>query len=321
MHFRVGKKDGEKKGLKWALTQLLVVPRFVRAIMNDKTDLVYLNTDLTRASILRDFFLFTAARYILGKKVLLHIHGGHFLMTPPSRTSLFFHMIRKMLTGASICIVLSEIEQQAILTNFGAAGIALPNAIKISEASNRGKNFNNKLQIIFLGRVVKSKGVHIIASSLKNLNPFFEDFDFNIYGSGPELDILLSELDSVKGLSYNYHGVVQGPEKWKALEAAHIFLLPSLFGEGLPIAMLEAMGRGCIPIVSDDASISSVVDDNVNGFIVTKGDDHHLATTIQKLIQNRKDLPGLSESAQTTIRSRYNIESYLNRLNAYCAAI
>ncbi|RYZ18557.1 MAG: glycosyltransferase, partial [Chitinophagaceae bacterium] len=247
MHFRVGKKDGEKKGLKWVMTQFLIVPRFIRTIKQTRTDLVYLNTDLTRPSILRDYLLFVAAKYFLRKKVLLHVHGGHFLMTPPRQGSPFLFMIRKMLTGASVCIVLSEIEQKAILKNFGAPGIALPNAIEVTETSNQGKNFNNKLQIIFLGRVVKSKGIHVIASSLKNLNSFFLDFEFHIYGSGPELDILLEELGTVKGLSYKYHGVVRGQEKWNALEKAHIFLLPSLFGEGLPIAMLEAMGSGCIP--------------------------------------------------------------------------
>ena len=99
---------------------------------------------------------------------------------------------------------------------------------------------------------------------------------------------------------------------------AHVFLLPSLYGEGLPIAMLEAMGRGCIPVVSDDASISSVVTTGDNGYIVKKGDYSDLAEKIQKLLQNRNLMPGMSVKAQSTIRHKYDIDSYLERLNQYC---
>jgi glycosyltransferase involved in cell wall biosynthesis len=321
IHYRVGKRDGERKGLKWAFNQVVLAPSLLRAIVKHKIDLVYLNTDLTRASILRDYFLFSTAKRLLGKKVLLHIHGGHFLMSPPSPGSPFTFMIRSMLRGAGLCVVLSEIEQEAIKKNYGVSGVALPNAIEVSALGRKEKYFNEKLRIIFLGRIVASKGVHVIADAMKQLKQLFSAFEFHIYGSGPELDSLLGKLSSVEGLDFTYNGVAKGKDKWLALENAHLFLLPSLFGEGLPIAMLEAMGQGCIPIVSDDASISTVVTDSVNGCIVKKGDSNHLGSTIQKLLYNRNILPAMSSKAQSTIRSSYDIDSYVNRLNQYCASI
>ena len=318
IHYKVGNKDGEGKGIKWAVKQVTLVPHMILTIVRKKIDLVYLNTDLTGPSILRDYFLFFAAKYLLRKKVLLHIHGGHFLMEPPAPGSPFLFMIKKMLNGADLCIVLSEIEQQSIKNNYGVNGVALPNAIEVGEIKNKAKDFNDKLKIIFLGRIVTSKGIYLIVEALSELKVYFNDFDFHIYGSGPELDSLLKKLGNVEGLKYGYHGIVKGSEKWDVLDEAHVFLLPSLYGEGLPIAMLEAMGRGCIPVVSDDASISSVVTTGENGYIVKKGDYCDLAEKIQKLLQNRNLMPGMSVKARSTITHKYDIDSYLNRLNQYC---
>jgi glycosyltransferase involved in cell wall biosynthesis len=172
-----------------------------------------------------------------------------------------------------------------------------------------------------LGRIVQSKGIYVIADALHFLNNHYRDFEFHIYGSGPELDILLDRLKNVEGLNYQYHGIVRGDEKWIALENAHLFLLPSLFGEGLPIAMLEAMGKACVPVVSDDASITSVVKHNDNGCIVRKGDSRDLANVIRRFLNNRELLPHLSVNAQNTIRESYGIDSYMANLNTFFARI
>ncbi|MET0243991.1 MAG: glycosyltransferase family 4 protein [Flavitalea sp.] len=321
IHFRVGKKDGEKKGFKWVLNQLALIPRLTAAVISKKINIVYFNTDLTKPSIIRDYFLVTFAKYVLRRKIVLHIHGGHFLMTPPPEGSVFMKMIRGMFKCAQLCIVLSEIELKTIQKNYGVDGISLPNAIELKEILDSEKNFDEKLKLVFLGRVVNSKGIYQIAEALEALKDSYKDFDFHIYGSGPELDRFLNKLKSVDGLKYSYNGVVKGDEKWKALDQAHVFLLPSLYGEGMPIAMLEAMGRGCIPVVSDDASISTVVENNVNGYIVKKGDSQSLKETIQQLLFNRSLLPQMSKVARSTISQKFDIDNYLLKLNKYCSAL
>jgi glycosyltransferase involved in cell wall biosynthesis len=321
IHFRVGKKDNESKEIRWVWRQVVLVPQLLYTILKKKIHVLYLNTDLTRPSIIRDFFLLVAARYGLRKKVVLHIHGGHFLMMPPAKGSLFLWMIKSMFKNADLCIVLSEIEKVSIETNYGRICVVLPNAIEVREINEDEKDFHGKMRIIFLGRIVTSKGIHVIADAMRNLEAEFSQFDFHIYGTGPELDTFLEKLKTVDRLNYQYNGIVKGSQKWKALEQSHIFLLPSLFGEGLPIAMLEAMGRGCVPVVSDDASICTVVKDSVNGSVVTKGDTEGLAGTIRRLLQNRTQLKQMSIVAKSTIKERYDIDKYLIHLNKYCNSL
>lgn len=66
-----------------------------------------------------------------------------------------------------------------------------------------------------------------------------------------------------------FKGVVSGDEKLKAIQLSDYFVLPS-YSEGLPISLLETMSCGLIPIVSDDESLSLIVEHRVNGIVVKR---------------------------------------------------
>lgn len=313
-HFRLGKKDSEKKGLKWMLTQLSIVPRYFGFVRRHKIDIIHLNTDLTAMSIIRDTPLAITGKYILGKKILLHLHGGHFLMQPPSRSSIFYWMIKALLKSATQRVVLSELERRQVERTYNTPCHIMPNAVEINSASSV-KDFSGKLSFLFMGRIVKAKGIFLITECLAAMGKRLQDFEFKVYGSGPDLEEFLSRLSAIEGLNYTYCGIAKGQQKVQAFAESHIFLLPSLYGEGLPIAMLESMNHGCVPLVSDDASISTVVRDSQNGFVVKKGSLSQLGEKIDHLLSNRDKLYTLSKNAKQTICTSYNLDHYLGSLN------
>jgi len=313
-HFRLGKKDSEKKGLKWLMTQLTIIPRFISYLRRNKIDIIHLNTDLTAMSIIRDTPLAITGKYILGKKVLLHLHGGHYLMQPPSRKSIFYWMIKALLKSSTQRVVLSELERHQIERNYNTPCHIMPNAVEINKDSTH-KDFSGKLSFLFMGRIVKAKGIFLITECLAKLEKELHEFEFKIYGSGPDLEEFLTRLASIKGLNYTYCGIAKGQQKLQAFAESHIFLLPSLYGEGLPIAMLESMNHGCVPLVSDDASISTVVQDSQNGFIIKKGSLNQLRDKINQLLGNRDKLKTLSKNAKHTIYTSYNLDQYIGSLN------
>lgn len=313
-HFRLGKKDSEKKGLKWLMTQLTIVPRFISFVKRNSIDIIHLNTDLTAMSIIRDTPLAFTGRYILRKKILLHLHGGHFLMKPPPRRSIFYWMIKSLLKSATQRVVLSELERHQIETAYNTRCHIMPNAVEINNVSSF-KDFSGKLSFLFMGRIVKAKGIFLITECLAQMGKQLQDFEFKVYGSGPDLEEFLTRLAAVEGLNYAYCGIAKGEQKIQAFAESHIFLLPSLYGEGLPIAMLESMNHGCVPLVSDDASISTVVCDSQNGFIVKKGSLFQLREKIDQLLSNREKLYTLSKNAKHTIYTSYNLDHYIGSLN------
>ena len=79
-HFTAGRRDGEKANAIWLLKQALPVQFFWRCV-TEKPDVVHINTALTDLSIWRDAAL-TAAAKMAGRKVVLSIHGGKYLMNP-----------------------------------------------------------------------------------------------------------------------------------------------------------------------------------------------------------------------------------------------
>ncbi|HEX6385854.1 MAG TPA: glycosyltransferase [Anaerolineae bacterium] len=87
-----------------------------------------------------------------------------------------------------------------------------------------------------------------------------------------------------------------------------IFILLSDF-EGLPLALLEAMAHGCVPVVAEmESGIPEVLTSGKNGLIVSGRDYDEWAALLIDLWQNPKKFSQLSLKARKTIRERFTVE-------------
>lgn len=81
------------------------------------------------------------------------------------------------------------------------------------------------------------------------------------------------------------------------LSQMDIFVLPSLFGEGLPMVILEAMAAG-VPIVATDVEgISEAIRADTDGLIVPAGDPQAIAAAVRSLVRGEADWSSLRSSA------------------------
>ena len=69
------------------------------------------------------------------------------------------------------------------------------------------------------------------------------------------LEQLVSELNL--GASVTFTGMLRGEDKWDALAAAGLFVLPS-HSEGCSVSVLEAMGMGCPVLVTHACHVPEV---------------------------------------------------------------
>ncbi|PXX10158.1 glycosyltransferase involved in cell wall biosynthesis [Nitrosomonas ureae] len=76
-----------------------------------------------------------------------------------------------------------------------------------------------------------------------------------------------------------------------------ILVLPSLFGEGMPMVILEAMATGVPVVASDVEGIPEVLEHGKTGLIVPASDIKQLATAIGDLIDNKYDWYAMREDA------------------------
>jgi glycosyltransferase involved in cell wall biosynthesis len=68
-----------------------------------------------------------------------------------------------------------------------------------------------------------------------------------------------------------------------------LFTLPSLFGEGMPMVILEAMASGVPVIASDVEGISEVLEHGRSGFVVPPGKPESLADALKDLMDGKYD--------------------------------
>ncbi len=81
------------------------------------------------------------------------------------------------------------------------------------------------------------------------------------------------------------------------LQKMDLFVLPSLFGEGLPMVVLEAMAAG-VPVVGTDVEgVPEAIRDHVDGMIAQAHDPQDLARAIAEVIGDQVDWSSLRESA------------------------
>lgn len=90
------------------------------------------------------------------------------------------------------------------------------------------------------------------------------------------------------------------------LAKTDVLVLPSLFGEGLPMVVLEAMAAG-IPVVATDVEgVSEAVVEGVTGRLVQPGNTAALADGIESIVLGRADYEALARAAQQRHRERFS---------------
>lgn len=184
----------------------------------------------------------------------------------------------------------------------------IPNAVALNDfpAANRLRRAASEgLRLLFLGRIEdSSKGVlwlpEIFARSPGSAR-------LTIAGDGPDLSRLRAAL-LAHSPRITFMGAV-GIEAVPRLMASHdIFLMPSRY-EGLPMALLEAMAAGCVPIASALRGVTDmVVDDGVNGLLFPVGDRKQAARLVHELDSDRLRLSRLSAGARRKVARDFAVD-------------
>lgn len=80
-------------------------------------------------------------------------------------------------------------------------------------------------------------------------------------------------------------------------EKMDLFVLPSLFGEGLPMVVLEAMAAGTPVVATAVEGVTEAIIDGESGIIAQPNDASHLAQRIESVLTGREDWRKLRQNA------------------------
>lgn len=164
-----------------------------------------------------------------------------------------------------------------------------------------------RLRICFVGRLAEEqKRIFDVTRALCDAVRNVEGTSAVIYGDGPDRSgverILATEG---AGLDVRLGGLVASDEIQRRLMSCDVIVLLSDY-EGLPIALMEAMACGCVPVcLRIRSGIPELVDDEVNGLLV---DDR--GAGFLRAIRRLRDEPSLwnrlSASARATVATRFS---------------
>jgi glycosyltransferase involved in cell wall biosynthesis len=310
-HFELGKKDKKNKNYFNSIKLIYNIFYLYFFIRQNQINLIHQNVPFDFKGIIREFILNKICK-ISRIKTIIHIHGGEYVNRKPTNI-LLSYCINSLLNNNELVIVLSDLEKQSISKNYGFSNsIVLPNAISIKD-KKFSKKFSKIPIFLFLGRIHEDKGILDIVEMFQKLKIHF-DFKFLLYGDGPILKSVINKFEFILGSNFFYGGVVSGANKMNFISQADYFLLPSKF-EGLPMALLESMSMGLIPIVTNVGSMDLLIKDGFNGIKVKKNDSHEFLHKTINILNDKTLQIKISENAFNTVLKHHNIDNYIISLN------
>lgn len=161
------------------------------------------------------------------------------------------------------------------------------------------------VHFVFVGWMVPEKGVIEILEVLEALDRR-HNYRFTFIGGGTLLEHARARITELRlNDRVSAPGLVSPAELTQALEAAHVFVLPS-YAEGFPIALIEAMSQGMPAICTDVGGISDSVQSGVNGWLIQPKDSKGLMKAMEFYLGNVHVVTEHSHSAIAAVRANHD---------------
>jgi glycosyltransferase involved in cell wall biosynthesis len=179
------------------------------------------------------------------------------------------------------------------------------------EGSPQRENF-----FLFAGRVVKEKGVHVLAEAFAGI----PEYKVKIIGDGPEKKSLEEKFNSYPNISFtgymDHYSVLEYMKRCKAL------ICPSIWYEGAPLTIIEAFATGTPVIASRLGSMAESISEGYNGLHFIAGDAIDLQEKIRLFIQKTNKDTKLYQNARQSYLEKYHPDiHYKAIMNIYEDAI
>lgn len=138
------------------------------------------------------------------------------------------------------------------------------------------------IHFLFLGRIMKEKGVDELFEAAKRIKMKYEDqVVFDLVGFfEDEYKQVVEQLE--KDGVVVFHGFQPDPKPYYAM--SHCVVLPS-YHEGMSNVLLEAASSGRVLIATDIPGCREAVDEGVNGFLCKKMDTESLVECMERFLR------------------------------------
>jgi glycosyltransferase involved in cell wall biosynthesis len=166
------------------------------------------------------------------------------------------------------------------------------------------------VRILFVGRIHPEKGLELLAQALKSME--WGAWECVLVGPVAEAEggggeaFLARIRELTRGLPVTIEAPIYGLDRLAAFySTGDILVYPSIaeLGEAMPLAPLEGMARGLVPVVSDIAAFREYLEPEVNGIVFNHRNGQgpgNLARVLNDLVTDADKRARLGAAARAT---------------------
>lgn len=288
-----------------ALSALPAVPRalwrlarILRQVRPEVVNVHFITGEVVYFLALRRFFRFRLA---------LSAHGGDLLRPSPQIRA---HLPRILRAADAITAVSGELVRAVRETGGGdVVARLIPNGVDAGFWCP-GEDRVVPGRIVAVGRLLPIKGFDVLIDAMRDL----PEAHLRIMGQGEERDALEARIAAAGlGARVTLMGHLTSDAMRAELRRAEVFAMPSR-GEGMPLALLEALGCGCPAVATPVGAIPDLLGGDA-GLIVPVDDASALADGLRQALSGAA---GLTRAGARDLALRYSRDACYG---AYAAMI
>ena len=169
----------------------------------------------------------------------------------------------------------------------------------------------NPKQILFVGNLIRGKGLQLLLKALKNIN---RDYFLNVAGEG-YIREKLEKYASKHDLNVKFLGHIKKEKLSELYKESSFVVMPSVF-EPFGFVLLEAMSYKRPSIVFNAGGTSEIISDNVNGFLIKPFKIKSLQKKIQYFLDNPETAKKMGIEGYNIFKSRFTYQHHLDKLRS-----
>jgi glycosyltransferase involved in cell wall biosynthesis len=187
----------------------------------------------------------------------------------------------------------------------------------------RAAHDSGPLRILTVGRLDPIKGYPLLLQACAKLLDRGVEWTLDMVGDGPMRESLVQQAHELNLADrIKFSGAVGQDDIQRHFDQADVMVVCS-FMEGIPVVLMEAMAKALAVIATSVGGIPELIDQNVNGILVTPGSVDALADALEELAKDRVKMGTMGEAARRKIIRDFDAaqsgRQMVELLSRYCA--
>jgi glycosyltransferase involved in cell wall biosynthesis len=175
---------------------------------------------------------------------------------------------------------------------------------------------SNYANVLMVSRLMTKKGILDFCKAAEICSKTRPDLKLHFFLFGKEGDITRQDIAYYVSKSIvSYQGFSE--KMSNVYRECGCFVLPSYYGEGLPMSIMEAMSTGRPIITTNWMGCKETVEEGHNGYLVKPKDPHELAEKIMELCSDKQKMDQFGTVSNTLVKQKFSADVITQQICSY----